>query len=399
MSSGAPIRRPSSGLNLFQGIDERVHATATAARFISSSAPGLGSLAGVGGNGGSGGGTVDPPPGPQGPLHSPWYQNLVAVANNANTDFPFGLVSVVSTVAVRLTLKRYAGAGDDPVVLAKLRVVHDGSTPTLLPEKEWNRDTLGLADFGVTLSVNITGGYLQLNVAADASGGDVSAWVQWQYEGVTAGSAKGEFSLVRGTRRTSGNWGIITNGLSVYGYFTPGGSDDLGISVAGDITSGVLELTVSADSSDGNDTTVALTTLVCGFAGGRGWERDDLVVTAGGSANTVFRSDADGQIDWGSADLAPQPSASASAAFDHSFGALWILADVYRGTLVEIHEIPLWRHATGVALEDDPWIDQSAGLAFSAGQQGASLVLSAAADANPDLPVVRATYLGVPAFA
>lgn len=394
--AGAPTRANRSSQKLWRGIDERIANNPAAPEFAVNGTAGLASPFGAGGPGSSGGGEVPPTPTPQGPLHSPWYAYPIAVANNANTNYAFGLKTVLTTVAVRYYWRRYVGAGSDPVGLGKLTILHDGTTPTLLMEKEWGADSVAS---GLTLSANISSNQVRLNVAADNSGGAVAFYIQYEYEGVTAASAKGEVSVVRGTRRTQGSWGVVTNGISAYPYYAPRGSDDCGLTIAASIASGVLTVSASADSSDADASAVSLTALVTGFGGIRAWQRDNLAVAAGGSASAPYRSDADGQIDWGSADLTIPASSSDSAIFDPAFGAVWLLIDVYRGTLCELHEVPLWQDYAGVHLtDDDIWVDQAAGVSFTADLVGAALKLIATTDAITDSATVRLAFLGAPAL-
>lgn len=382
-----PKRRLRTGQpRLDKAVDERIKFKA---KSINRGASGAGKS--MSNPGGTGGGTT-PAPSPLAPLHSPWYEDTLDVANNSNEDFSFGLDSVITTVAVRITWRRYVGAGTDPVGMIKLSILHDGAgTATFYPEVEYGDDT---AASGITLTANITSDRVQLNVAADNSGGAVRLRIAYQYEGVTAASAKGEIHIVRGTRRTQGNFGIITNGIDVRQFYKPRGPDDCGITLSGDITSGVLNLTAAADNSDTDDSAVALTVLVTGFAGIREWQRVNLSVPDNDSASENFRSDADGQIDWGAADLTIPASSSDLVTFSFDYGSVWVLLDIYRGTLVEMHEIPLWYDHTGALLQDDIWWDESAGVSFAASKSGAALVLTATTDAIVDDAILRLSYLG-----
>lgn len=387
-----PRRRLRTAQTLGQVIDERIRSV-QAPVFRGGSGAGRSSYSAPA----SGGGQV-PAESELNPSRRGWYGGLLEVPAGGNKDFSFGLKSVVRTVGIRLTWRLMTGGGSDPLGMSKLAVLHDGTTPVLEHEVDYFQDT---AVNGITYSVNITGDKVQLNVAS--SGDAVRCWVHYSYDGLTAGSAKGEISLARGSRRTRGNWGIITDGLTVRPFFKPRGADDCGITLSGTITNGQLSLTVAADNSDSDPTSVDLSVQITGFGGLRTTQRLSLVVPANDSVSDNFRSDEDGEIGWGAVDITLPPSTVDTRVFDPAYCAIWALVDIYRGSLVELHETPLARDSSGALIQDDLWVDEAAQVSFAAGMSGAAIALQAETDPSPATPlsdpaVIRIDYLPVPAL-
>ncbi len=336
-----------------------------------------------GGGGGDGSGsTPDPPIVPQ-PLQSPWYQDTLNIPASGSDTHDFGPSNVIKSAIINFYIDR-AGT----VWTGRWRIIHDGTTPTLYSVFS------NPAAIDLTPSASIVGGRLILTVT-DAVGTASTVKISFCYEGVTAASASGPITVVRGTRVGCGDWSVANDPTSGALQYQLIDGDDCGIVITGSVAAGTLDVVANADASDGNSTSVSMSGMVRGVNGAMDWQRFNLTVPSGGSDSQSFRSDIAGTVDWQNAQLDIPDNDSQTYEFAPQRGVVYMYYEALRNDVIECGETMLWNDNASGGGGEGPRIGyfNAVGVTFAVSLTGASIVLTVTSDASGGVTIFRFGFL------
>jgi len=271
--------------------------------------------------------------------NAPWFQQTATAANNGKVDVVLGL----GAVYVSARMYYYAVRGTR-VETGALNIWHDGTDGFV------TRDITEGVDCGLTFAADYNPDpNFTLEITADNSGDPVTVRMSYSLLGLTAGAVFGHYKANRGSLIEAGVFGGSHTGIGTPYDSRRSDGDDCGLSFAADTSSGVLVITVDADSSDANDTAVSLTYLIVGRDGGTKWARTALSVSPGGSATATFELEDTGDIDWQSGTLQIVDGGSSTLYFDADSGCVHGFYYALRAAEIECGEFAAWRDATAAS--------------------------------------------------